>query len=148
MCFKSVHIDDNLTWTNHFQHVSKKIPSYIWLLFQIKSYPFLQHRVLFYNAYIKPHFEYYCVVWGNSFNSNLHKIEKLERRACKLILGTDYISLEDARRQLNLLYDWRESCLLIDPICLHKSLFLPGNWSKPVHKLILHENQLELVSRS
>ena len=32
-----VHIDDNLTWTNHFQHVSKKISSYLWLLFQIKS---------------------------------------------------------------------------------------------------------------
>ena len=49
-----------------------------------------------------------------------------------------------------LLYDWRESCLLIGPISLHKSLCLPGNWSKQVHKLILHENQLELhvVSRS
>ena len=33
-------------------------------------------------------------------------------------------------------YDWREFCLLIGPICLHKSLCLPGNWSKPVHKLI------------
>ena len=91
-----VHIDDSLTWTNHLQHVSKKKSSYLWLLFQIKSYLSLQHRVLFYNAYIKPHFEYCCVIWGNSFNSNLHKIEKLQRRACKLILGTDYISLEDA----------------------------------------------------
>ena len=81
----------------------KKISSYLWLLFQIKSYLSLQHRVLFYNAYIKPHFEYCCVIWGNSFNSNLHKIEKLQRRACKLILGTDYISLEDDRRQLNML---------------------------------------------
>ena len=71
-----VHIDDNLIWTNHFQNVSKKIFSYLWLLFQIKSYLSLQHRVLFYNAYIKPHFEYCCVIWGNSFNSNLHKMEK------------------------------------------------------------------------
>ena len=31
------------------------------------------------------------------------KIGKLQRRACKLLLGTDYISLEDARRQLNML---------------------------------------------
>ena len=43
------------------------------------------------------------MIWGNSINSNLHRIEKLQRRACKLILGTDYISLEDARRQLNML---------------------------------------------
>ena len=47
-----------------------------------------------------------------------------------------------------LFYDWRESCLLIGPICLHKSLCLPGKWSKPVHRFILHENQLELVFRS
>ena len=26
--------------------------------------------------------------------------------------------------------------------------YLPGNWSKPAHKLILDENKLELVSRS
>ena len=51
-------------------------------------------------------------------------------------------------RRNDLLYDLRESCLLIGPICLHKSLCLPGNWSKPVHELILHENQLDLVSRS
>ena len=91
--------------TNHFKHVSKKISSYFCILFQIKSYLSLQHRELFYNAYIEPHFEYCCVIWGNSFNSNVHKIEELQRRACKLIhvLGTDYISLEDARRQLNLL---------------------------------------------
>ena len=41
-----VHIDDNLTWTNHFQHVSKKISSYLWLLFQIKSYLSLQQSVI------------------------------------------------------------------------------------------------------
>ena len=67
-----------------------------------KIIPF-QQRVLFYNAYIKPHFEYCCVIWGNSFNSNVHKIEKLERRACKLILGNGYTSLDDARKQLNML---------------------------------------------
>ena len=52
---------------------------------------------------IKPHFENCCVIWGKSFNSNLHKIEKLQRRARKLILGTDYTSWEDARKQLNML---------------------------------------------
>ena len=86
-----VHIDDNLTWTNHFQHVLKKISSYPWRLLKIKSYLSLQNRVLFYNSYIKPQLEHCCVNWGNSLNSNQHKIEKLQRRACKLILGSDYI---------------------------------------------------------
>ena len=35
-----------------------------------------------------------------------------------------------------LLYDWRESCLLIGPICFHKSLCLPENWSELAQKVI------------
>ena len=27
-----VHVDENLVWNNHFQQVSKKITSYLWLL--------------------------------------------------------------------------------------------------------------------
>ena len=42
------------------------------------------------------------------------------------ITGTEFV----------LLYDWRESCLLIGPICLHKSLCLPENWSKLAQKVI------------
>ena len=95
-----VHFDDNLTWTNHFQQISKKISTYICLLSQIKSYLPLQHRMLFYNAYIRPHFEYCCVIWGNSFNFNTYKIEKLQRRACKLMIGK-YSSLEDSHKQLD-----------------------------------------------
>ena len=38
-----------------------------------------------------------------------------------------------------LLYDWRESCLLIGPICLHKSQRLPENRSKLVYTLILQD---------
>ena len=40
---------------------------------------------------------------GNQRHLTLKFFEKLQRRDCKLILGTDYISLEDARRQLNML---------------------------------------------
>ena len=59
--------------------------------------------MLFYNAYIRPHFEYCYVIWRNSFNFNTYKIEILQRRACKLILGKDYSSLEDSRKQLDML---------------------------------------------
>ena len=98
-----VHMDENLVWNNHFQQVSKKISSYLWLLSQIRTYLTKQHRLLYYNAYIKSHLEYCCVVWGNSTNFNTYKIEKLQRRACKLILGNDYTTLENARKQLHIL---------------------------------------------
>ena len=62
-----------------------------------------QHRLLYYNAYIKPHLEYCCAVWGNSSNFNTYKIENLQRRVCKLILGNDYTTLENTRKQLHIL---------------------------------------------
>ena len=67
-----VHIDDNLERNNHFQQFCKKISSSLWLFSQIRSYLSQQHRVLYYNSYIKLHFEYCCTIWGNSFNYNLH----------------------------------------------------------------------------
>ena len=33
-----VYVDDNLMWNNHFQHVSKQISYYLWLLSKIRSY--------------------------------------------------------------------------------------------------------------
>ena len=96
-------MDQNFVWNNQFQHVSKKISSHLWLLSQIRTYLNVQHRLLFYNAYIKSHIEYCCVVWGNSCNFNAYKIEKLQRRACKLILGNDYTTLDAERKQLCML---------------------------------------------
>ena len=98
-----VHVDQNFVWNNHFQHVSQKISSHLWLLSQIQTYLTVQHRSLFYNAYIKSHIEYCYVVWGNSCSFNAYKIEKLQRRACKLILGNDYTTLDAARKELNIL---------------------------------------------
>ena len=98
-----VNVDQNLQWTNHFQYVCKKITSYIWLLSNIQSHLTMEHRSLFYKAYIQPHFNYCNIVWGNSSNYNVSQITKFQRRVCKIILGTEYSDLDSARRRLNIL---------------------------------------------
>ena len=60
-----VTVEQNLQWTNHFQYVCKKISSHIWLLSKIHSYLTMEHRSLFYKAYIQPHINYCNIVWGN-----------------------------------------------------------------------------------
>ena len=42
-----VHVGDNSMWNNHFQYVSKKISSYLWLLSKIKLYLSVEHRLMF-----------------------------------------------------------------------------------------------------
>ena len=98
-----VQVDQNFVWNNHFCHISNKLSPHLWLLSKIRTYLNVQHRLLYYNAYIKSDIEYCCVVWGNSCNFNAFKIEKLQRRACKLILWNDYTTLDAARKQLRIL---------------------------------------------
>ena len=45
-----IHVDNNLSWNNHFNFLSKKLSSYMWLLSKIRIYLSTEHRVLFYNA--------------------------------------------------------------------------------------------------
>lgn len=98
-----INIDENLIWNTHFAYVSKKVSSNLWLLSKIKIYLSLEHRLLFYNAYIKPHFDYCSIIWGSSTNSNINNINKLQRRACKCILGNEYTRLDEARDRLKIL---------------------------------------------
>ena len=98
-----IHVDHNLTWHNHFKLLSKMISSYLLLLSKIRTYVSIDHRLLFYNAYIKPHFDYCSMIWSNSFNENINKVTKLQRRACKIILGHEYSDLNGALEKLKML---------------------------------------------
>ena len=43
-------------------------------------------KLLFYNAYILPIFDYGCTIWGKGNTSYIKKVHTLQRRICKLIL--------------------------------------------------------------
>ena len=98
-----IHVDNNLAWNTHFNFLSKKLSSYMWLLSKIRTYLTTEHRVLFYNAYIKPHIDYCSLIWSNTSNININKITRLQRRAYKLILGHEYNSLPEAFERLKIL---------------------------------------------
>ena len=76
--------------------------THLWLLSQISSCLLVKDRLLFYNAYIRPPFDYCSVIWGSSTYSYTDEIAKLQRRACKLILRNEYSNLE-AQNRLNML---------------------------------------------
>ena len=98
-----INIDENLVWNGHYQYISKKIASSLWLLSQIKSFLKVDDKLLFYNAYIRPYLEYCSAIWGNSTNISIQKMTKLQRRACILILGDEYTHLDEARDKLRIL---------------------------------------------
>jgi hypothetical protein len=45
---------------------------------------------IYYNGYLLPLIDYCSVVWGNINKVNLEKILKLQKRAARIILRTDF----------------------------------------------------------
>ena len=70
---------------------------------EIKSYLTLEHRLIIYNAYLQPLFNYCNMIWGNSSDYNVSKITKLQRKAVKVILEHEFEELDSARMQLKIL---------------------------------------------
>jgi hypothetical protein len=96
-------VNQNLKWDEHFVYIKKKIATNLWLLSRIKSYMPLNYRIIYYKAYIQPHLDYCNVIWGNSKKANLHSLIVLQKRACRIILGDQYITFNEAMKQINIL---------------------------------------------
>ena len=98
-----IHIDNNLTWTDHTNAVAKKIASNLWLLSRIKEYLSTDQRIQFYKAYIQPHIDYCNSVWGGTSQRNLDRIYRLQKRACKIILDYQYENIAISMEELKIL---------------------------------------------
>ena len=70
----------------------------IWLLSKIKRYLSKEHRLMYYKSYIQPHLDYANIVWGSTCKNNLMQIERLQMRACRVIL--DY-NVENIHQSVN-----------------------------------------------
>ena len=87
-----VKIDSNLNWLHQVNQVCSKIASRIYLLSNIKKYLNVESRKLFYSGYILPLIDYCIIIWGSCSTECLNRIVKLQKRAARLILDTDFLA--------------------------------------------------------
>ena len=81
-----VHVNNTLTWSVHIEATLKKCNSLLYLLNRIKQYINVPTRKLFYNAYILPHLDYCCSIWGNANTELMSAVIKFQKRAARSIL--------------------------------------------------------------
>ena len=81
-----VFIDASLSWSSHIDYIIKKVNSSLALLKRIKKYLNHKARQMYYNAYVLPHLDYCCSIWGNCNNFLLDSLLKLQKRAARIIL--------------------------------------------------------------
>lgn len=112
-----VNINENLTWNDHINRIRKKLSTNLWLLSRLKWFIPLSARILFYNAYIQPHLDFCNIVWGGSNITSIHPLFIVQKRACKLIFGHEYVSVSESLEKIN--------CLSVsDKVILQKAKFM------------------------
>ena len=75
----------------------------IWLLSKIKNYLSIKHSITYYGSYVQPHLDYANIVWGGTTKTNLIPIERLQRRACKIILDYDVSNVYQSPNELKIM---------------------------------------------
>ena len=94
-CSKSlgVLIDENLTWENHVDALTKKIASGIGAIKRINHClsPTALHDV--YYGLVQLHFDYCSVVWGNCGKTLRDKLQRLriQNRAARVLTNSNYM---------------------------------------------------------
>ena len=85
-----VLIDENLTWSNHINAISKKISSGIGSIKQIsRCVPPATLRNI-YHGLVQSHFDYCSVVWGNCAKTLSDKLQRLQNRAVRVLTHSSY----------------------------------------------------------
>ena len=98
-----VQVDDHLLFSYHIDKTVTKITSNIWLLSRIKDFINTEHRVQFYKSFIQTHLDYCNIVWGATTQSNLLRLFRLQKRACKIILDYNVDNIFESMKDLKIM---------------------------------------------
>ena len=96
-----IHVDKFLHWDIQVKELFKRINSKINLLSKIKKYLTTEARILYFNSYILPLFDYCCTIWGNCSKKDLERMTRLQKKAARIILGKYDVASKKLFAELN-----------------------------------------------
>ena len=87
-----VYVDEHLNWTPHIDHLCATISSRISPLKQLDQYVPENIQKTFYQGYTPFLIDYDSNTWGATSNTNIERLNKLQKRAVRIILNAKYLT--------------------------------------------------------
>lgn len=78
--FLGIFIDDKLDWTDHIQHVVKKVASGVYALNAAKNILNVASLKTLYYSLVHPYLNYGTMLWGNTYLYKLRRLEVLQKK--------------------------------------------------------------------
>ena len=152
-----VTIDNNLSWTNHVNELTKRVSQKLYQLAKIKHFLNAHARKLFFHAHIQPIIDYASTLWDSASANTLKPLVSIHKRALKLTLlkstsltAHDYKLLDVLPLKLKLEFN--------KGIIMHKIVFgyapsnlklnFVSNQNRHSHKLVVPRPRLDLFKCS
>ena len=152
-----VTIDNNLSWTNHINELTKLVSQKLYKLAKIKHFLNAHARKLFFHAHIQPIIDYASTLWDSASANTLKPLLSIHKRALKLTLlkstsltAHDYKLLDVLPLKLKLEFN--------KGIIMHKIVFgyvpsnlksnFVSNQNRHSHKLVVPRPRLDLFKCS
>ena len=89
--YLGIYIDENLLWNKQIEHLKSKVVKSLYLLKRIRPYIDERIALLFYKSVIQSHFDYCCVVWGNTCRTYCKQLQILQNRSLRIVMKVDYL---------------------------------------------------------
>lgn len=117
--FLGLHIDENLSWRTHIDHVISKLNSAYYVIRNVKSIMDVDYLLNIYYSLVYSHLKYLILYWGQS--TDINRIFVQQKRILRLIYS--YAPLESCRPLFK-----TNSILTVSSIFIYEaSLFVKNN---------------------
>ena len=89
--YLGVDLDESLSWDSHafrqYKYCQKKISAVLGAIKQVRNLVSRETVIMIYKALIQPYFDYCSSVRGSLGVCQFERLQKLQNRAARLILG-------------------------------------------------------------
>ena len=88
--YLGLQIDCSLDWKEQIKTVSAKVSRAVGFLKHAKSFLPKETLQTLYTGIVEPHFRYCCSVWGCAGSSEINQLQKLQKRAARIITNSSF----------------------------------------------------------